>query len=86
MILWDGSSGVPIATLEGHSRRVNSLSFSPDSSRLASGSDDSTVRSWDGATGVPIATLEGHSNLVTLSLYHSRPTALGLLRDRTTGQ
>ena len=24
MRLWDGAAGVPIATLEGHSRRVNS--------------------------------------------------------------
>ena len=63
--LWDGATGLPIATLEGHSNAVTSLSFSLDGSRFASGSDDSTVRLWEGATGVPIATLEGHSNLVT---------------------
>ena len=63
--LWDGASGVPIATLEGHSHPVTSLSFSPYGSRLASGSYDSTVRLWDCALGVPIATLEGHSHFVT---------------------
>ena len=65
MKLWDGVLGVPIATLEGHSKSVVSLSFLPDESRLALGSYDSTVRLWDGASGVPIATLEGHSDSVT---------------------
>ena len=54
-----------MAVLVGHSESVNALSFSPDGSRLASGSDDKTVRLWDGATGAPISTLEGHSDYVT---------------------
>jgi len=32
--------------LEGHSSYVNSVSFSPDGTRIASGSDDETVRVW----------------------------------------
>ena len=51
-----------VAVLRGHSESVDALSYLPDGSRLASGSDDNTVRLWDGATGVPIATLEGHSS------------------------
>ena len=53
-----------VAVLLGHSESVNALSFSPNGSRLASGSDDETLRLWDGATGAPIATLEGHSDYV----------------------
>ena len=51
-------------TLEGHTRTVSSVSFSPDGTRLASGSFDNTVRLWNAATGEEIATLEGHTDLV----------------------
>ena len=59
-----------ITVLSGHSSEVNTVTFSPDGSKIASGSDDNTVRLWDGATGASIATLEGHSddvNTVTFS-------------------
>ena len=81
MRLWDGATGVSIATLEGHSGYVTPLSLSPDGSRLASGSDDETVRLWDGSTGVSIATLEGHSHPVT-----SLSFSPDLLRDQKMRQ
>src|SRR5271154_4444846 len=51
-------------TLEGHSDSVYSVAFSPDGSRLASGSNDRTVRVWNTATGQVKQTLKGHSNSV----------------------
>jgi len=51
-------------TLEGHSSSVLSVAFSPDGSRIASGSYDRTVKIWDAKSGKEIRTLEGHSSWV----------------------
>jgi WD40 repeat protein len=43
---------------------VCSVSFSPDGKRVASGSDDGTVRVWDLATGQAVV-LKGHKHVVS---------------------
>ncbi|RYP19440.1 hypothetical protein DL765_003341 [Monosporascus sp. GIB2] len=53
-----------LSTLEGHGDCVSSVAFSPDGSRLASGSEDCTVRVWDAATGACLSTLEDHGDWV----------------------
>ena len=47
MKLWDVTSGECLQTLEGHSGGVNSVSFSPDCSKIASGSHDRTIKIWE---------------------------------------
>jgi len=52
-------------TLEGHLAGVSTITWSPDSNTIASGSDDKTIRLWHRATGKPYpAPLLGHHNYV----------------------
>ena len=43
----------------GHSGGVNSVCFSPDGSRIVSGSGDKTVRIWNAVTGACEVSMEG---------------------------
>ena len=58
--MWNVETGKLIKTLEGHTRFVNSINFSPDGKYLASGSDDKTIKLWNVSTGKHIKTLKGH--------------------------
>ena len=51
--------------LRGHDGSVNSVAFSPDSSKIVSGSDDRTIRVWDASTGIKmLPPLRGHDESV----------------------
>ena len=63
------------ATLTGHTGGVNSASFSPDGTLLASASADGTVILWDVAKREETATLTGHTDGVN-SVSFSRDGAL----------
>jgi len=73
-----------LATLSGHEKTVTSVSYSPDSELIASGSWDHTVRIWDAATYQPVATLEGHTGAVTSVTYSpDGNTIISGSRDQT---
>ena len=40
-----------LKTLEGHSYYINSVAYSPDGTKIISGSDDKTIKIWDANTG-----------------------------------
>jgi WD40 repeat protein len=54
-----------LCRISGHTDAINSVAFCCDGIRLASGSDDTTVRIWDSNTGALLVSLEGHKESVT---------------------
>jgi WD40 repeat protein len=53
-----------LVTLKGHRGLVWNVAFSPDGRRLASASDDGTIRMWDVARGQEISRFQGHRQRV----------------------
>ncbi len=43
--------------------RVTSVSFSPDGTRIVTGSEDRTAKVWDARTGTPLLELNGHTDV-----------------------
>jgi WD40 repeat protein len=50
--------------LQGHKGQVYCIALSPDEKKLASGSEDHTIRLWDLRTGKIIRVLKGHTGAV----------------------
>ena len=51
--------------LNGHTDRVSSVTFSPDGTRILTGSDDRTAKVWDARTGTALLELKGHTGGVS---------------------
>ncbi len=64
----DASSGKVVARIDCQ-RGVNSLSFSPDSQRIATCGIDTVVQIWDATGGVETLSLRGHSDRVSAVLF-----------------
>jgi len=54
---------------DGHSSVVMAAAFSPDGSRIISGSSDNTLKLWDAESGNCLLTLSGHSDYVNTAAF-----------------
>jgi len=63
--VWDAATGKKLLSLdEGHTGGVYDIAYSPDGTRLATASYDTTVQVWNADTGEKIFVLKGHSKAV----------------------
>ena len=58
------ATATELVTLRGHGAVIWQVQFSPDGTRLVTGSHDTTARIWDAATGAELAVLRGHTDVV----------------------
>jgi len=80
-------------TFTGHSDRVYSVAFSPDGTKVLTGSKDNTARLWDVVSGTKIRTFSGHGGDVMSVAYSPDGTKVltgsqdytARLWDATTG-
>lgn len=57
--LWQGNTGQPLGSLQGHTDKVSCLALSPSGQTLISGSKDLTIKFWDLRTKKVRRTLDG---------------------------
>ncbi len=55
----------PTQRIFGHLDEVNEVAYSPDGSRIVTGSADTTLIVWDITNGTQVSVIEGHENPIT---------------------
>lgn len=81
-MIWDINTGEQLAILEGHTDTIHTVVWSPDGTKLASGSDDMMVRIWDAQTYEQMQLLEGHDAMVTFVLFSHNGRLAGFWSGR----
>jgi hypothetical protein len=79
--MWDVAGGRELHTLRGHTGAVRSVSWSPDGTRLATGSVDGTAKVWDAAGAHELLTLKGHAGAVRSVAWSPDGTRLATAGD-----
>lgn len=69
VMLWNLEKEHEPVILDGHNSYVECVAFSPDGSRIVSGSDDGTAIVWDTALGQCMFALKGHTDWVRSAVF-----------------
>lgn len=67
--VFDAATGARTAELAGHGDGVSQAVFSPDGTRVATGSEDATVRLWDARTGHRLGAPLQHGGKITRVIF-----------------
>lgn len=67
---WDGKTLTEDLIAAGHSNYAMWLSWSPDGSRIATGSQDGNAKIWNSVTGQELLTLGGHLKTSVSAYWH----------------
>lgn len=62
--LFPNPHGLPACVCAGHTSRVTSVAWSPDSQKIASASYDKTVQIWEASTGKLLLSYRNHSDQI----------------------
>lgn len=81
--LWDVDGGDRLKTFRGHTKPIQSLAFGPDSSVLASSSDDGTIRLWSTVTDKSPAVIKTESPVTAIAFSRDGKTLIGSGEDET---
>jgi WD40 repeat protein len=65
---WQRLAHLDLLTLQGHRAGISSVCFSPDGTRVLTGSYDDTAKLWDAATGHELLTLK-HDSVVASACF-----------------
>lgn len=60
----------------GHTQKVMAVSFTPDGHRIASGSEEKTVRVWDATSGACLSIILGHTSGINSVVFSPDCTTL----------
>jgi WD40 repeat protein len=69
IMMWDLKSKEGMA-MDGHFQPITAISFSPDGKRIASASQDKTIKIWQSANGFLKKIIHGHSKKVNTVDFH----------------
>lgn len=76
LLVYEWQSESYILKQQGHFDSMNSLTYSPDGSRVVTASEDGKIKVWDVVSGFCLVTLEGHTSSVTQIQFAKRGQVL----------